>query len=153
MIPPDPALWQLDQFENFIEERKKLIKTKFAHLLSVPPTPAPSPIIANDDPEHSPQQWGRGRPREVVGGAEMLKKTELREAALNWIRSLPHGREFDNQDLYTLLENNYPDECSHRGDAANEPRYKNDARWAVQDAKNNERIIGETGIRGRFRRL
>jgi hypothetical protein len=34
LIPHDPALWQLDRFEDFINERKKLIKSKFANLLS-----------------------------------------------------------------------------------------------------------------------
>jgi hypothetical protein len=35
LIPRDPTLWKLDRFEDFIAERKKLIKTKFAYLLSV----------------------------------------------------------------------------------------------------------------------
>lgn len=43
IIPPDQALWKLDRFEDFITARKKLIKTRFAYLLSVqvasPPTP------------------------------------------------------------------------------------------------------------------
>ncbi|MGO8943242.1 MAG: DUF262 domain-containing protein [Syntrophobacteraceae bacterium] len=34
LIPPDPALWKLERFEDFITERKKLIKAKFAYLLS-----------------------------------------------------------------------------------------------------------------------
>jgi hypothetical protein len=36
IIPPDPALWKLERFEDFITERKKLIKSKFAYLLSTP---------------------------------------------------------------------------------------------------------------------
>ncbi|MGQ3683999.1 MAG: DUF262 domain-containing protein [Candidatus Loosdrechtia sp.] len=36
LIPPDPALWNLDRFEDFIAERKKLIKAKFTYLLTVP---------------------------------------------------------------------------------------------------------------------
>jgi hypothetical protein len=32
-IPNDPALWQLARFPDFIEERKKLIRQKFAALL------------------------------------------------------------------------------------------------------------------------
>jgi len=35
VIPRDPTLWKLDRFEDFIVERKKLIKAKFAYLLSV----------------------------------------------------------------------------------------------------------------------
>lgn len=34
LIPQDPNLWKLEQFEDFVTERKKLIKAKFAHLLS-----------------------------------------------------------------------------------------------------------------------
>ena len=41
LIPPDPALWKLDRFEDFITERKKFIKAKFAYLLSVPVASAP----------------------------------------------------------------------------------------------------------------
>jgi hypothetical protein len=33
LIPRDPALWELDQFEAFVEERKRLIAEKFAWLL------------------------------------------------------------------------------------------------------------------------
>jgi hypothetical protein len=33
LIPRDPALWKLDRFEDFIQERKKLIKEKFKSLL------------------------------------------------------------------------------------------------------------------------
>jgi hypothetical protein len=36
LIPPDPTLWRLEKFEDFIAERKKLIKEKFAYLLTVP---------------------------------------------------------------------------------------------------------------------
>jgi hypothetical protein len=36
LIPPDPALWKLERFEDFISERKKLIQAKFSYLLSVP---------------------------------------------------------------------------------------------------------------------
>jgi hypothetical protein len=33
LIPSDPALWKLEQFENFIEARKALLREKFKHLL------------------------------------------------------------------------------------------------------------------------
>jgi len=32
LIPSDPALWKLDRFEDFIEERKKLIRERFKSL-------------------------------------------------------------------------------------------------------------------------
>jgi hypothetical protein len=34
LIPRNKDLWKIDNFENFIEERKKLIKKKFSFLLS-----------------------------------------------------------------------------------------------------------------------
>ena len=33
LIPRDPALWELDRFENFIAARKALIEDKFAYML------------------------------------------------------------------------------------------------------------------------
>ncbi len=42
LIPSDPALWKLDRFEDFIAERKKLIKAKFGYLLSAPPARPPA---------------------------------------------------------------------------------------------------------------
>jgi len=33
LIPPDPALWKLDRFEDFISERKNLIRERFNDLL------------------------------------------------------------------------------------------------------------------------
>jgi hypothetical protein len=86
----------------------------------------------------------------------MLKNTELRDAAYNWMERRPSGAEFTHADTYHFLETNFPTECSQRGDATREPRYKNDARWAIQDA------LGETAgkakiveklDRSRFRRL
>ncbi|MEI7639079.1 MAG: DUF262 domain-containing HNH endonuclease family protein [Syntrophus sp. (in: bacteria)] len=41
LIPTDPALWKLDRFEDFITERRKLIKSKFDYLMSVPTSSAP----------------------------------------------------------------------------------------------------------------
>jgi hypothetical protein len=83
----------------------------------------------------------------------MLKKTELRDAAYSWIKALPHGRIFEHGDTYGFLEGNFADECRERGNAAREPRYRNDARWAAQDAK-WDGLIRETGVRrGRFKGL
>ncbi len=86
----------------------------------------------------------------------MLKKTELREAAYGWIESLAHGSPFEHTDTYHFLETNFAYECSQRGDATREPRYKNDARWAAQDAlgktHGKTKLIEQAG-RGRFRRL
>jgi uncharacterized protein with ParB-like and HNH nuclease domain len=38
LIPNEPALWELDRFEDFIEERKKLLVTQFASILYTPKT-------------------------------------------------------------------------------------------------------------------
>ncbi|MDA1055788.1 MAG: DUF1524 domain-containing protein [Planctomycetota bacterium] len=36
MIPHDPNLWKLERFEDFVAERKKLIRSQFAYLLAIP---------------------------------------------------------------------------------------------------------------------
>lgn len=36
LIPPEPALWRIERFEDFIAERKRMIKQQFAYLLSAP---------------------------------------------------------------------------------------------------------------------
>jgi hypothetical protein len=33
LIPKDPALWEMERFEDFIAERKKLIAAKFSWLV------------------------------------------------------------------------------------------------------------------------
>lgn len=48
LIPKDPTLWQIDRFEDFIEERKKLIENKFAYLILRAPE---APVAANDGSE------------------------------------------------------------------------------------------------------
>jgi hypothetical protein len=80
----------------------------------------------------------------------MLKKTELRDAAYGYIKTLPVGRIIGHADLYRFLEENFSKECSQRGDAAKEPRYKNDARWAVMDAK-RDRLLNTLSL-GKFQR-
>ena len=79
----------------------------------------------------------------------MLKKTELRDAAYKWVEALQHGAFFEHGNVYHFLKESFAEECSQRGDAAKEPRYKNDARWAVQDAK-RDKLITPTNTRGRF---
>jgi hypothetical protein len=37
MIPSDPELWKMDRFDDFVAERKKLIRQQFAYLLSSAP--------------------------------------------------------------------------------------------------------------------
>jgi len=84
----------------------------------------------------------------------MLKKTELREASLLWIKQLSAGKKFTYEDLYRFLESTFPAECSERGDAPNEPRYRHDARAAVWDAMPQKLgWIKHTGVRGQRQRV
>ena len=34
LVPKDKDLWKIDRFEDFIEERKRLIRDKFSYLLA-----------------------------------------------------------------------------------------------------------------------
>ena len=43
LIPPDPALWKLDRYEDFLAARKKLILAKFQYLIASTSTVATSP--------------------------------------------------------------------------------------------------------------
>jgi len=82
----------------------------------------------------------------------MLKETELREASYNWIVALPKGTIFYSEDIYHFLEQNYPAECSKRGYTSNEARYRNDARWAVRDAK-DRKFVQSTNQRAKYQRI
>ena len=84
----------------------------------------------------------------------LKKKTQLREAVRELIESFPRGKKFACGDLYRYLEQNYPRECSERGDAANEPRYRHDARAAVWDLMpSGLGLIKRTGVPGERERL
>jgi hypothetical protein len=84
----------------------------------------------------------------------MLKKTELREAVLNWIVRMPSGNKFRFSDAYKFLLDTFPTECSQRGDAIHEPRYKHDARAAIcWDAELRDKLVRQTGIRGQRERV
>lgn len=87
----------------------------------------------------------------------MSKNSVLRDRAKEWIERLPVDRVFDNADLYDYLEKNYPGECRAVGDAANEPRFHNTARWAIQWAKGGqggrEEGIVRDMARGQHRRV
>jgi len=78
--------------------------------------------------------------------------TQIHDAALIWIHSLPSGRVFSNQELYGRVEQMFPNAWRNRGDAAREPKYRNDARWAVQHAK-RDGLVKDTNKRGQHRKL
>lgn len=81
----------------------------------------------------------------------MPRKTQLQDRALEWIQRLPTGREFHNKEVYSYLAQAFPNECRARGDADKEPKFHNDARWAIQRAK-REKSVRDTGT-GRHKRL
>lgn len=84
----------------------------------------------------------------------MLKKTELREAVLDWVRHKPVGTKFRFSDAYKFLLDTFPTECSLRGDAPNEPRFKHDARAAIcWDAEMTYRLVRQTGVPGERQRV
>ncbi len=82
----------------------------------------------------------------------MLQETELRAAVYGWIEALAPGTIFFTNDMYRFLEEHFPHECQKRGDLPTEPRYKNDARWVVRDAK-DKRIVERTNERGKYRTI
>jgi len=83
----------------------------------------------------------------------MIKKTELRDLAYEYILRMPSGRIFGHAEIYKYLETNFPGKCQERGDAKLEPRYQNDARWAVFDAKSNGYADWASKDRGTYRRM
>lgn len=63
----------------------------------------------------------------------MLSKTELVALSKEWIDKLPVGATFSPSDIYRFLEANHRDKVVARGGAEREPRYRNDARWAIKE--------------------
>jgi hypothetical protein len=69
LIPPDPALWKLERFEDFIRERKKLILARFSHLIVAQApvaTPAASPGIKPVVADGSENAGGKQQPAYIV---------------------------------------------------------------------------------------
>jgi hypothetical protein len=67
----------------------------------------------------------------------MKSSFTLRKPSYRWIVALPKDKEFETNDIYKFLETDYAAQVKLRGDAGFEPRYKNDARWAIYDAKSH----------------
>jgi putative addiction module CopG family antidote len=86
-------------------------------------------------------------PQELISAGN-----KLRAAALEWIRGLQKGRVFSNEEMYAYLQKSYGTECNIRGRAEREPRFRNDARWAVQDAKRAQ-LAQDTGRPGQHQRI
>jgi hypothetical protein len=92
------------------------------------------------------------RAQVVLQRVWMMKLTVLQDISLSWIRNLARGTTFSPQDLYSMLTQDYLDECQNRGDSDWEERYKNDTRWAIQIALDREGLITRVK-RGSYRRL
>lgn len=69
-----------------------------------------------------------------------MSKSSPRDLAREWIEAMPAGRKFSNDEMYAYLTSHFPEECKARGDAEKEPRYRNDARWAIQIAKRDNLV-------------
>jgi putative addiction module CopG family antidote len=109
----------------------------------------PDHLRANCSPEHRRvlSRTTFESPRELVSVGNIL-----RAAAFEWIRDLQKGRIFSNEEMYHFLETHYSSECQVRGSAAREPRFRNDARWAIQDAK-RAKLAQDTGKSGQHQRI
>lgn len=84
----------------------------------------------------------------------MLKRTELRDATLDWVRQLPSGRKFTYGDAFEFLKQNFPRECGQRSELQQgRPAFERDAGFAIWDARLRHRLICLTGIRGQRERL
>ena len=70
----------------------------------------------------------------------MLKRTHLQDESLDWIKRQGAGRLIKPPHIYMYLQEKYPDEISTRGDSSWEPRYRNDARWALKTAERDQLV-------------
>ena len=75
----------------------------------------------------------------------------VRDAALGEISLMPPMTTFTNKDLYQTILGQIPAECQQRGYAHNEPRFHNDVRRAICDAKGLS-LVHNTGNRGQHQR-
>jgi hypothetical protein len=82
----------------------------------------------------------------------MVGKTGVRQFAFLAIQQMPRGMRIVLRDLYRKVESIFPEQCSSRGDLPSEPRYENDIRWAIRDAKDHG-LIKHTGKRGEWQRI
>ena len=82
----------------------------------------------------------------------MTGKTGIRQFALLHIKQLPSGTKIVLRELYKRVERAFPEQCSSRGDLPNEPRFENDIRFAIRDAK-DDGLIKHAGRRGEWQRI
>ncbi len=78
-------------------------------------------------------------------------KTAMRQIALLVIQQMQTGAIIVLRKLYRSIENAFPEACAKRGDLPNEPKFENDIRFAIRDAKDRG-LIKPTGTRGLYQR-
>jgi hypothetical protein len=84
----------------------------------------------------------------------MLKKTELRDATIAWIRSMPKGWKFTYANAFEHLKQNFAKECAERVELQQgRPAFERDAAFAIWDARLKHRLIRLTGVRGERERV
>jgi hypothetical protein len=90
----------------------------------------------------------------MMAGRFMLKRTELRDATLDWIRALPKRRKFTYADAFEHLKHNFPQECAQRSELQQgRPALERDAAFAIWDVRLKHRLIRLTGVRGERQRV
>ena len=66
--------------------------------------------------------------------------SELKQVSYEWIARLVPRQRFGPSDIYRFLDSNCRTEIKAPGHADKEPRYQNDARWAIKNAHLNSLI-------------
>jgi len=90
-------------------------------------------------------------PRDLL--ALLLKKTELRDVVLDWIRRMPRGECFIYQNALKYLQNNFQHECTQRSELQQGvPAWQRDAGFAIWDARLRHKLVRLTGVRGQRQR-
>jgi hypothetical protein len=78
-------------------------------------------------------------------------KTATRQIALLAIQRIQTDAIIVLRTLYRSIESGFPEACAKRGDLPNEPKFENDIRFAIRDAKDRG-LIKPTGTRGVYQR-
>jgi len=81
----------------------------------------------------------------------MAGKSGLRYFALLAIEQMPSGAKIVVSKLYKDVGRIFPEQCSSRGDLPSEPKFENDIRWAIRDAK--DRGLVKHVKRGEWQRV
>jgi hypothetical protein len=78
-------------------------------------------------------------------------KTAIRQIAILTIEGMQRGTTIVLRKLYRSIESAFPEACAKRGDLPNEPKFENDIRFAIRDAKDLG-LIKPTEKRGVYQR-